>query len=144
MPADLHRVVEIEQATFSDPWSRRDFLDSLRRPEVRGLALDDSDGRLVGYGLCVLAADEGEILNLAVDPAARRRGLGRVLVAALVDWLRLGGAARVYLEVRRSNSAAIALYQACGFSLLGARPSYYSHPREDALTMSLDVTQNTA
>lgn len=142
--ADLPAVVRIEKHTFPDPWPLGAFKDTLARPEVQGLALDDDAQGLVGYGLCVLAADEGEILNLAVEPAYRRRGAGRLLVRAMVDRLRSGGAARVYLEVRRSNEAAIGLYRAMGFVPSGARPAYYSQPREDALTMVLDVIQNTA
>lgn len=142
--ADLARVVEIERHTFSDPWSRSAFADTMARDEVRGFALDDRHGRLVGYGLCVLAGDEGEILNLAVDPVARRAGAGRRLVGAMLDWLRSGGAAKVYLEVRQSNEPAIGLYRSLGFAALGARRGYYTHPREDAVTMGLDVTRNTA
>lgn len=141
---DLARVVQIELATFSDPWTRSSFAETLAREEVSGLAVDDDQGRLIGYGICVVAADEGEILNLAVDPAARRRGIGRLLVDAMVDRLRQGGASQIFLEVRRSNTAAIALYQAAGFSLLGERRGYYTHPREDALTMGRFVTGNTA
>jgi len=144
VPADINRVVEIERQTFSDPWSRSAFLESLARPEVTGIALDDESGRLAGYGLCVLAADEGEILNVAVAPQSRRRGMGRRLVAHMLEHLRRGGAVRVYLEVRKSNEAAIGLYRGMGFETAGARRGYYTHPREDAVTMTIDVTRNTA
>jgi ribosomal-protein-alanine N-acetyltransferase len=142
--ADLARVVEIEVATFSDPWTRSSFRETLAREEVIGLALDDPQGRLIGYGIGVLAADEGEILNLAIDTTARRQGLGRRLVDALVERMRKGGAEQVFLEVRRSNLAAIGLYRSAGFSVLGERRGYYRQPREDALTMGLIVTRNTA
>ena len=142
--ADLSRVVEIERHTFSDPWSRNAFLETMARDEVRGFALEDDRGLLVGYGLCVIAADEGEILNLAVDPGCRRSGLGRQLVGTMLDWLRKAGAGRVYLEVRQSNLPAIGLYRSLGFETMGSRRGYYTHPREDAVTMGLDVTQNTA
>jgi ribosomal-protein-alanine N-acetyltransferase len=141
---DLDRVVEIEKVTFPDPWSRRAFLETLARPDVRGVALDDDLGRLVGYGVCVRAADEGEILNLAVAGGARRQGAGRRLLDSMVAWLRGGGATRVFLEVRRSNEAAIGLYLAAGFRSLAARPAYYSNPREDALTMVLDLSRASA
>jgi ribosomal-protein-alanine N-acetyltransferase len=142
--ADLAAVVRIEHETFPDPWPLAAFQETLARAEVRGIALDDDDGRFLGYGLCVLAADEGEILNLAVDPGLRRQGAGRALLEAMLDMLKAGGAAQVFLEVRRSNEAAIALYRSMGFVPLGSRRAYYSQPREDALTMVLDVTQNTA
>lgn len=142
--ADLSRVVEIERHTFSDPWSRSAFVETMAREEVRGFALDDDEGRVIGYGMCVLAADEGEILNLAVDPGCRRSGLGRRLVGTMLEWLKKAGANRVYLEVRQSNQPAIGLYRSLGFETTGSRRGYYSHPREDAVTMGLDVTRNTA
>ena len=142
--ADLARMAEVEGGLFPDPWSRQAFADTLARADVRGVAVDDGGGRLVGYGLCALVADEGEILNLAVDPSAQRQGLGRRLLSAMLSWLQGAGAARVYLEVRDSNAAAIALYQAAGFRRLGVRPAYYRQPREDALTMVLEVGPQSA
>ncbi len=141
--ADLPRVAEIERATFADPWSQRAFEETIARPGVTAYALDDA-GRLAGYALCSLAADEGEILNIAVATEARGRGAGLVLMRAMLAGLRAGGARQVFLEVRRSNEAAIALYRRVGFRDLATRRAYYSRPREDALTMVLDVTQNTA
>ena len=136
---DLGRVAAIERAIFPDPWSRTAFAQTLARPTVRGFALDDRSGRLIGYGICSLAADEGEILNLAVDPAARRQGAGRQLLTAMLDWLASQGAREAFLEVRASNAPAIALYAASGFRRLGSRKGYYTGPREDALTMVLEV-----
>jgi ribosomal-protein-alanine N-acetyltransferase len=143
-PADLAAVVRIERAAFPDPWSANAFRETLAREAARGVVLEDDGGHCIGYGICVLAADEGEILNLAVDPKHRRQGSGRALALAMLDLLKTGGAGRVYLEVRRSNEAAIGLYRALGFVPLGERRAYYSQPREDALTMVLDVIQSTA
>jgi ribosomal-protein-alanine N-acetyltransferase len=137
--ADLAAVVAIEAAIFPDPWSRRSFAATLGRPGVRGFALDDEAGRLIGYGVGSLAADEGEILNIAVEPSARGRGAGRQLLRAMLDWLAGAGAGRVFLEVRRSNAAAIALYEGSGFRSTGVRRGYYAKPREDAVTMVLEV-----
>ena len=92
--ADLDAVTRIEREIFPDPWSKRAFAESLAREDVRGWAQDGVDGRLIGYGLCVRAADEGEILNLAVDPRSRRLGAGRTLLEAMLDWLRGGGVGR--------------------------------------------------
>ena len=141
---DLARIAVIERANFPDPWSRDAFVETLGRADVHGLAIEDAQGRLVGYGVCALAADEGEILNLAVDTAARRQGLGRRLLAAMLKWLREGGARRVFLEVRGSNAAAISLYLAAGFQRLGVRPAYYRRPTEDAVTMVMEVGSATA
>lgn len=143
-PTDLERVAEIELATFSDPWSRRAFAETLARPEVRGFAVDDERGALAGYGLCAVAGDEAEILNVAVDTAARGCGVGRSIVEAMLDHLREAGIRRVYLEVRCSNEAAIGLYRASGFQPLATRRGYYARPREDALTMVLEMASGDA
>jgi [ribosomal protein S18]-alanine N-acetyltransferase len=143
--ADLGRVAEIERETFADPWSRRSLSETLRQDYVRGLALEDEGGALVAYGLCTIVEDEGEILNLAVLQSARRRGLGRQLLDGLLEALREAGVGKAFLEVRRSNEAAIALYRSAGFQPLGLRPGYYVSPREDALTMTLELgSQNRA
>jgi ribosomal-protein-alanine N-acetyltransferase len=142
--ADLDRVAEIERATFSDPWPRRAFAESLANAHVVGLAAAAADGRLLGYGLASLVVDEGEVLNIAVAPEDRGRGVGRALLGAMLDRLRAGGADTAWLEVRRSNAAAIALYQAAGFQPRGLRQSYYVQPREDALTMVMELRSQTA
>ncbi len=136
-------VAAIERRCFSDPWSARSLADTLARPEVVFLALD-LDGRLRGYAIGALAGGEAEILNLAVDPACRRLGHGTSLLQALLAALAERRAERVYLEVRCSNLAAIGLYEARGFRRIGSRPGYYSHPREDAVTMGLDLAPAAA
>ncbi len=142
--ADLDRVAEIERATFPDPWSRRSFAETIEREQVRSLAIDDAQGRLVGYAMSVRAGDEGEILNIAVDESARGQGAGRAMLDELLEDLRLNGVRQVFLEVRRSNQAAIGLYRGAGFRPLGVRPGYYGRPREDALTMVLELASQTA
>lgn len=142
--ADLGRVAEIEREIFPDPWSRRSFAAMLRQAHIHAIAAFDEKGALVGYAFGSLAADEGEILNLAVTPDRRGQGTGRALVEALLDHLKKGGATQAFLEVRRSNDAAIGLYRAAGFQPLGVRPAYYDSPREDALTMALELGSQTA
>ena len=85
------------------------------------------------------AADEGEILNLAVSPAGRRHGLGRALVEKAVATLRERGVGQIYLEVRESNAPARALYAARGFKEVGRRKQYYRRPVEDAIVLRLDA-----
>ncbi len=142
--ADLTRVVQIERAAFTDPWSRRAFEELMAQPQLRAVALDAPDGRLAGYALYSLVAGEGEILNLAVDPAARRRGYGRLLLETVLEALRAAGASAVYLEVRQSNAAAIQLYTGAGFRRLSLRKKYYSNPVEHAVTMALQLAPVTA
>ncbi len=141
---DLERVVAIERAAFTDPWSRKAFLDLLAQPHIRAFAADGPNGLLAGYALASLVADQGEILNLAVDSESRRRGLGHGLLAAMLDMFRREGAAAVYLEVRQSNAAALHLYQRAGFRPLSTRRAYYRNPTENAVTMALQLALEAA
>lgn len=142
--ADLEEIVRIERDIFPDPWSRQAFIESLRAGHLRSLTAVDAAGRVVGYAMGSVVAEEGEVLNLAVTPGERGQGTGRALLADLLGALRGAGAKAAYLEVRRSNGAAIALYRAVGFELTGVRRSYYDRPKEDALTMSLELGSQPA
>jgi ribosomal-protein-alanine N-acetyltransferase len=144
VPADVDGVVAIERAAFTDPWPRRAFEELLAERHVRSLAIDDAGGRLVGYALCSVAADEGEILNLAVDPTARRRGYARRLLGAALDLMRQEGVTGIFLEVRQSNAAAIRLYSGAGFRSVSVRRGYYRNPTEHALTMALKLAPEGA
>ncbi len=137
-------VAALERQVFGDPWSRRSFEELLGLEHIRGFVLGDERGGLAGYAICSCIADEGEVLNVAVAPTQRRRGLGRVLLEACLDWLAERGARTVYLEVRRSNGAAIALYARRGFETVGLRRGYYRKPTEDAVTMALSLTVGRA
>ena len=94
---------------------------------------------LAGYVVAIDAADEGEILNLAVAPGGRRHGLGRALVREVLAALAERGAEHVYLEVRESNAPARALYAAHGFKEAGRRKAYYRRPVEDAIVLRRDA-----
>ena len=136
-------MVAIERAAFTDPWSRRAFQDLLSQPHVRARVVDGPDG-VAGYALASVVADEGEILNFAVEPAARGRGLGHIMLDALLDMFRREGASRVFLEVRESNEAALHLYQSAGFRSRATRRAYYRNPIENAITMVLDLARSDA
>ncbi len=123
----------IEQAAFSDPWSTRDFRECVAS-DVVFLVAAMADG-VAGYVIAQDAADEAEILNLAVAPAQHRGGIGRALVERALATLAGRGARRVFLEVRESNAAARALYAALGFEEVGRRPKYYRRPVEDAIVL---------
>ncbi len=103
------------------------------------LVAEASGERIVGYVVALDAADEGEILNLAVAPAMRRTGLGRALVHEILEVLSDRGVRQVYLEVRESNAPARALYAAHGFKEVGRRKQYYRRPVEDAIVLRLDA-----
>ena len=129
MPA----VHALEHAAFSDPWSERDFRECVAS-EVVFLVAAAPDG-LAGYVVAQDAADEGEILNLAVVPARHRGGIGRALVEGALAALAARGVTRVFLEVRESNGAARALYATLGFQEVGRRTRYYRRPVEDAIIL---------
>jgi ribosomal-protein-alanine N-acetyltransferase len=130
--ADLAHVAALEQRCFPDPWSMESF-----RAFVGGVAFlaEDPTG-VLGYVFAHFAADVGEILNVAVAPEARRRGIGARLVEEACTALVRHGVDTVFLEVRESNAAAQTLYRGLGFSLVGRRRSYYRQPLEDALVLA--------
>jgi ribosomal-protein-alanine N-acetyltransferase len=137
-PADLDRVVEIENHSFTHQWSREALASELvRHPRRLPLvAVDaDQDDRVVGYALVWIVAEELHIVNLAVDPDRRREGIA----SALMDEILGGDAGRsagvVTLEVRAGNEAAIALYRRFGFYEVAMRPRYYPDDGEDAVVM---------
>lgn len=136
---DSREVAALEAAVFGDPWTEVAFRDLLALDHIHGVLAEDVKGHLVGYAVCSSAADEGEILNLAVTEEARGAGTGTALLDASLAWLAGRGAARVYLEVRRSNVAAIAMYHRAGFATVSVRKDYYRMPAEDAVVMTLDL-----
>lgn len=97
----------------------------------------ESDESIVGYLIAREVAGSGEVLNLAVDPPFRRRGVARALLDAGLDTLRRRGAGEVFLEVRASNAAGQSLYGGCGFAEVARRTDYYRSPLEDALVLRL-------
>ncbi|MCZ8193369.1 MAG: GNAT family N-acetyltransferase [Brevundimonas sp.] len=120
---------------FNDPWPVSAFVALLSLPEARLEVAAD------GFILTRLAADEAEILTLAVCPTARRRGLGRRLVETAAAALAAEGATRLFLEVAEDNAAARALYAGAGFASVGRRPGYYGRPAGavDALVLARDL-----
>jgi len=140
--------LEIEQASFRDPWPLGAFVSELEYPwswfKVIGFPETvDTLKRAEGYIICWMLKRDLHILNLAVDPDYRRRGLVRFLVVrALIDFARKGGGL-VSLEVRPSNSAAQHLYGSIGFQIVGRRPGYYRRDNEDALIMSRKVDRES-
>jgi ribosomal-protein-alanine N-acetyltransferase len=133
--ADLGPIGDIEQASFSDPWSRHSFRVLLGNDRVLFAVAQSSSGEVTGYVVIWFAADEGEIANLAVAPAERGKGIGAALLDAALREARSRSTREVYLEVRESNVAARGLYEGRGFSVVGRRRKYYRQPDEDALVL---------
>ena len=132
--AHVPAVAELECQCFADPWSERSIAGELENPLSLWLVAEEN-GAVCGYIGSQSVLDAADMMNLAVSPAYRSRGIGRALVAALEERLRAGGVTALSLEVRPSNAAARALYAACGFIRTGRRPHYYKNPREDALIL---------
>jgi ribosomal-protein-alanine N-acetyltransferase len=131
--SDLPAVIEIERRAFPTPWSLAMFVLELSKSTSFCLAALQ-DGRLVGYTVCSRYDTVWHVMNVAVDPNDRRRGIASALLAEL--YRRAGGRqATLTLEVRRSNLGAIALYQRDGFAVAGLRRRYYQDNGEDALIM---------
>lgn len=133
---DIPRIVELERRSFSDPWSAASFESALAHPRVYMVCQDAGDGAgLRGYLVAWFVADEGEIANLAVDPEARRSGIGGALIDSAIGEARRLGVRALYLEVRESNGAARQLYASRGFLEVGRRRGYYRLPVEDAIVL---------
>ena len=134
---DLPQVIGIERRSFPTPWSLAMFVLELSKPSSICLAAvhgDEAGGeRLAGYLVCARYADVWHVMNIAVDPVWRRRGIAVSLMQRLLE--KAGVDAPYTLEVRPSNAPAIALYERLGFHAAGMRPRYYRDTGEDALIM---------
>jgi len=136
---DLDGIMAIELRAYSYPWTVGIFRDCIRAGHHCWVL--DRDGALCGYGVLSVAASEAHLLNVCVAPEFQSCGLGRRLLARMLDLARWHRAQRVFLEVRPSNSAAVALYDSAGFNEIGRRPGYYPAQagREDALVMAMEL-----
>ncbi len=134
----LERLLPVEQSAYSHPWSRGNFVDALRSGYHARLLL--AGDTLLGYYVAMQGVDEVHLLNITVAPEYQRQGWGRVMLDALALWARGLGAQWLWLEVRVSNTRAIAIYESHGYRRVGVRKGYYpaGHgQREDAVVMSL-------
>lgn len=119
----------IHRTGFAHPWSAGEFTSLLASPTtLASAALDPASGRLRGFALSRLAADEAEILTVAVDPALRGAGVGRDLMREHLARAALSGARTIFLEVDPDNAPAVALYRRFGFRDVGRREGYYRRP----------------
>ena len=138
MHADhLEELEKLERLCFSRPWSRKMLAEELENQCAAFLVAQDGDtGKVVGYAGLLVVADEGYITNVAVDPSRRRQGVAAQLLQVFDNFARGNQLAFLTLEVRPSNTAAIALYQGFGFEEIGRRKNYYDLPKEDALILT--------
>jgi ribosomal-protein-alanine N-acetyltransferase len=136
---DLDEVMEIEKVSFPTPWSRGMFSEDLGRPFSRPFVVEGTSGEVMGYAVSWNVAGESHILNIAVRPDRRGRGVGRALVRECIRRAARAGCARIHLEVRAGNVEAQRLYLRCGFVFDGIRKGYYTDTGEDAFLFSRGI-----
>jgi ribosomal-protein-alanine N-acetyltransferase len=136
--ADLPAVMDIEIKNYAFPWSEDIFRDCFKAGYRCWVC--EAHGKVLGYSLLSLAVGEAHILNISVDPAEQGQGIGRKMMENAINYAR-GRAETVFLEVRPSNTAAIALYEDLGFNEIGIRKGYYpaENGREDAIMLALQL-----
>ena len=140
---DIDAVMAIQQhSVTASTWTREHYLMVTKRQNDRRHALViEEDGAVGGFIIGSKIGEEWEIENVAVKPDARRRGLGSHLVGEFINLAKIIGAKAIYLEVRESNRAAIALYEKWAFTEEGRRKSYYKDPEEDALVLKFSFPE---
>ena len=135
--SDIAQIAEIEKQCFSDPWSEQAFESSMNTPFFYGLLFEEG-GQVCAYACEMVIFEDAEILNIAVAPSFRKRGLGKELMLALENYAKNKGADRLLLEVREGNLAARGLYEKQGFLAFGVRKNYYEDG-ENAIVMQKTI-----
>ena len=141
LPMDVRHVPQIatlEAESFSLPWEESAIRAELENPLALWLVWAEGE-RVLGYVGSQTCFEDADILNVAVLPAARRRGIAEALLRELEAWLSARGAERITLELRASNETAFALYRKLGYGQVGLRKNYYEKPREDALILQKQI-----
>jgi ribosomal-protein-alanine N-acetyltransferase len=137
---DLDAVEEIERVSYPTPWSRSMFAAELQKPSSLAIGAYHGSGELVGYAIVSRYVDAWHVMNVAVIPEFRRRGIGKSLLERLFEVTASDPQRGYTLEVRVSNADAIRLYEKLGFEARGIRRGYYTDNREDALIMWREPT----
>jgi ribosomal-protein-alanine N-acetyltransferase len=139
-PDDVDAVLAIERAVQAYPWTRGNFTDALKNGYF--CRVDEADGEIRGYAVLMPVMDKAELLNIGVAADRQRKGVGRAMLLEMLDMACGKNMIRVFLEVRSSNTAALALYRSAGFVEIGLRKGYYRNAAggEDAITMACRLT----
>lgn len=133
-PEHVLQVAQLESLCFADPWSEMSIESELRSIWSYWLVAVEGD-QVVGYIGSQSSIDESDVMNVAVHPDWRRRGIAEKMIDSLIAALKNRGTHSLTLEVRASNAPAIALYHKMGFVQVGCRKNYYRNPKEDALIL---------
>lgn len=140
---DISVISQIENSSFSDPWSENSFREALENPLMHFRCAENEAGEICGYSLMMVFDEDGEIMSIASSPDHRREGIGKLLLSRMISEAAECGAKNIYLEVRFSNNPAITLYVSNEFKKIGIRKNYYRLPREDALVMRRCLSDDT-
>lgn len=133
-PEDVERISQLEEETFSMPWSRAAFLQMIEKEDA-SYYVAEADGKVVGGCGVLMIAGEGNITNVVIDKNYRNQGIGTKMLQYLIEDGRHNGLTAFTLEVRISNESAIHVYEKLGFFSEGIRPNFYEKPTEDAMIM---------
>lgn len=139
---DMDEICELENLSFTIPWSRESFLHELTRNAFAKYTVADVNGIARGYCGMWIVLDEAHITNVAVHPDWRGKSLGEGLMCEMMGLARKAGAEKMTLEVRMSNRVARKLYEKLGFHEEGIRKGYYSDNMEDAIIMWVNLNDN--
>lgn len=135
---DIPEVSLLEEKIFSAPWSEKSFADALESPHNIYL-VEERESRVAGYCGIWTSFEDSDLCNIAVSPEFRRKNIGESLLLEGIQRVKSMGVERILLEVRKTNEAAIGLYQKNGFRTIGVRKAYYTKPVEDAVLMELSI-----
>lgn len=133
-------MMAVEEASFPTPWSRALFEEEIgRRFSDAIVVVGDPEGTVAGYAICWTVGEESHLLNIAVRPDVRKKGIGRSLLRECIRRSVHAGGRRIILEVRPTNRDAIRLYEREGFRYLGIRKGYYTDTGEDAIVFAREI-----
>jgi len=138
---DIAAVLEIEHLSFPAPWHESTFRGEIQHRPISFplVVVHKTVGRVIGYVIFWIIGEDVQINNIAVHPDFRGMGIGERVMRSVIEEVRFRGARLITLEVRPSNTAALALYKKLGFKMLGIRKGYYSIPPEDAIVLGLHL-----
>ena len=144
-PGDIDGVMAIEAVSFPSPWSAGMFREEIGRDFSDALvAVGEPGSDVLGYAVCWTVAGESHLLNIAVRPDGRCRGVGAALLKECIRRSAAAGARRIHLEVRPANEPALRLYGRHGFVFRGIRKGYYTDTLEDAVLLSREIRDDDA